>query len=285
MTAQYLRPDTLEEALDVLDQHGDDAKVIAGGTAVVLLLQQKLIAPRLLVDLSNLPALSEIHSGEDGLRIGPLQRLSEIEHSARIRSAYPALAQSAGAVGNVRIRNQATLGGNLAEADYASDPPTCLLGMDAILELSSSQGSRRVGVSDFLLGMYTTALRPNEILTGITLPPLPPGTRMTYLKFKTRSSEDRPCLGVAAFTAMEEQRVIDLRVAVGAACEIPRRLPDVEALALNQPLKENLISEIAESYAEGIETLDDLRGSSWYRKEMIRVHVRRVLEELRDGNR
>lgn len=285
MTAEFSRPSTLEEALGLLDQYGDEAKVIAGGTAVVLLLQQKLIAPQLLVDLSGIRGLSEIRNGSHGLHIGPLVSLTEVARSHEILSHYPALAQSAGSVGNVRIRNQATLGGNLAEADYASDPPTSLIGIEATLEIASLAGTRQVAISDFLLGMYTTALRPHEIITAIRLPPLPPACRMTYRKFKTRSSEDRPCLGVAAFVTFDADRVVDLRVAVGAASEIPVRLPEVEEVALDHPLTDSRISEISQAYAAGIDTLADLRGSSWYRKKMINVHVRRALEELRDGSR
>jgi len=285
MTSQYIKPDTLGQALELLDRHRDEAKVIAGGTAVVLLLQQKLIQPRYLIDLGGLADLSQMERRADGLHIGPLVRLTEIERSAAIGSAYPALAQCVGSVGNVRIRNQATLGGSLAEADYASDPPAFLLGLEAEIELTCTEGVRRVVLAEFMRGLFTTDLRPNELITDIILPPLPGDCRMAYLKFKTRSSEDRPCVGVAALAVMDAGRVSELRLVVGAACETPRRLPQAEALARGLPLSDELISEIADAYAAGIETLDDLRGSAWYRTQMVRVQVRRALEALRHGRR
>ncbi|MEJ2554960.1 MAG: FAD binding domain-containing protein [Anaerolineae bacterium] len=188
-------------------------------------------------------------------------------------------------MGNVRIRNQATLGGNLAEADYASDPPALLLALDDSVMATGPRVSRTIPLSDFFLGFYTTALQWDELITDILVPVLPPSTRMNYVKFKSRSSEDRPCLGVAVVAEFEGEICTDLRVAVGAACEVPRRLPEVEALARSQRLTDEVIAEVAEGYAANIETLEDLRGSAWYRTQMIRVHVRRALEEVRDGRR
>ena len=202
-----------------------------------------------------------------------------------VRQHLPALAEACAVVGNVRIRNQATLGGNLAEADYASDPPAVLAVLDASVSVTGPQGSREIPVRDLLLAFYTTALEPDELITDITVP-LPSSTaRMTYLKYKSRSSEDRPCVGVAALAAFDGESCTDLRIAVGAACETPQRLPEVEGSARGGPLSDTVIGEVAAAYADAIDTLEDLRGSAWYRKEMIRVHVRRALEEVRDGHR
>lgn len=291
MRPQLIQPQSLPEALDVLEQYGYDAKIVAGGTAVVLMLQQKLIAPEVLVSLGRVPDLDHIRPAEDGLHIGSLALLRDVEQSPLVRDRCPALAEACGAVGNVRIRNQATLGGNLAEADYASDPPAMLLALDASVTLTSTAGSRTVPLSDFFLGFYATALEPNEVVTDIFVPALPAEARMTYLKFKSRSSEDRPCVGVAAVATSDGAACTELRVAVGAACDAPQRLSEFEALAQGERLTDELISEIAEGYASNIETLDDLRGSAWYRTQMIRVHVRRALErclepvegEVRDG--
>lgn len=282
MSLQFLQPDTLAEALELLGQAPDDTKLIAGGTALVLMLQHQLIAPERLISLGRVPGLAEIRPSAEGLQLGSLALLREVARSAAIRTAYPALASACEVVGNVRIRNQATLGGNLAEADYASDPPAMLLALDASVVATRASGSRTIPLADFFLGFYTTALEPDEILTSILVPALPAHSRMTYLKYKSRSSEDRPCVGVAALVRLEEGVCVDLRVAVGAACEIPRRLPEIEALGVGQPLSDELIDEIAAGYAQEIETLDDLRGSAWYRTQMIHVHVQRALREVRD---
>jgi carbon-monoxide dehydrogenase medium subunit len=284
-----IQPTTLPEALDALAEHGDEAKVMAGGTAVNLMLQQRLIAPDVLVDVARIPGLDAIQEGNGSqhgsLHIGALVTLRDVELSPLVNERWPGLARACQEVGNVRIRNQATLGGNLAEADYASDPPAMLLALDAAVIVQNASASRAIPLADFFYGFYTTALEPDELITGIVVPGLPASTRMTYLKFKTRSSEDRPALGVAAVGTFENGTCTDLRIAVGAATEIPQRLPEVEALAADQSLTDDLVAEIAEGYASQIETLDDLRGSAWYRSQMIRTHVRRAVEEVRDGRR
>jgi carbon-monoxide dehydrogenase medium subunit len=280
-----LHPASLPEALAALAERGDEARVLAGGTAVVLLLYQKLIFPDVLVNLGRVPGLDTIRVEEDGLHLGPLALLRDVELSPQVQQEWPGLAQACGVVGNVRVRNQATIGGNLAEADYASDPPAMLLALDAAVTVASATGSRAIPLADFYLGFYTTALQPDELITGVFVPRLPASARMAYLKFKTRSSEDRPCLGVAAIGSFEDGLCADLRVAVGAATEIPRRLPEVEALARGQSLTDELIAEIAEGYASQVDTLDDIRASSWYRTQMIRVHVRRALQEVCNGRR
>jgi carbon-monoxide dehydrogenase medium subunit len=283
---RIIQPENLDEALQALTQYGDEAKIIAGGTALVLMLQQKLIAPGVLISLGRIPQLV-FQRQEDGyLHLGAMLLLRDLGDSERLQGRYAGLHTAFSEVGNVRVRNQATLGGNLAEADYASDPPTMLLALDASVVASSARGSRTISLSDFFLGFYTTALEPDEILTEARIPPLPAGARSTYLKFKSRSSEDRPCLGVAAVGVFDGDDVCrDLRVAIGAACGTPQRLPVVEGMVTGEVLSDALIAEIAEGYATDIETLEDLRGSAWYRTQMIRVHVARALKELRDGHR
>jgi carbon-monoxide dehydrogenase medium subunit len=280
-----LQPRTLAEALEALSEYGDEAKVLAGGTAVNLLLQQRLIAPGALIDIARIPGLDTIQEQGDGLHIGALATLRDIELSPLAKAGWPGLARACREVGNVRVRNQATMGGNLAEADYASDPPAMLLALDATVIVQNMSASRTIPLADFFYGFYTTALEPDELIVDVIVPEPPASTRRTYLKFKTRSSEDRPALGVAAVGTFDNGTCADLRIAVGAATEIPQRLPAVEALASGQPLTDDLIVEIADQYAAQIETLDDLRGSAWYRSQMIRTHVRRAVEEVRDGRR
>jgi carbon-monoxide dehydrogenase medium subunit len=281
----FIQADSLDGALATLAEYGDDAKVVAGGTALTLMLEHKLIAPDLLLGIGTLPGLNSLNLTKDGMQIGSLVSLRSLELSPEVRQAFPALAAACGEVGNVRVRNQATLGGNLGEADYASDPPTVLAILDAEVQVASQDGTRMIPLAEFFYGFFTTAIEPEELITGISIPSRPEGSRSVYLKYKSRSSEDRPCVGVAALAKVEEGVCKDLRVAVGAACEIPERLPDIEAMAVGQPMTDELIEEVAESYSTEIETLEDLRGSAWYRRQMIRVHVKRALVEVRNGNR
>jgi len=284
MNHAWLQPEKPAEVLAALAEHGPEAKLLAGGTAMVLLLQQKLIAPGVLVDLGRVSELDAIRLAEDGLHIGPMTRLRDIEWSRLVAESLPALARACGSVGNVRIRNQATLGGCLAEADYASDPPAVLLALDAEIRLEKAGGARTLPIREFALGFYSTALQPDEMITDIRIPPLPASSRTAYLRFKARSSEDRPCLSVAVVADLEDRTCRELRIALGAATEAPLRMPRIEALAKGRAFDDELISEVAEQYASQTEPIEDLRASAWYRKQMIQVYVRRALQELRDDD-
>ena len=285
MNGKYIQAESLDEVLDALENYGDEAKVVAGGTAMTLMLEHDLIAPEILLSIGQVPGLNDLKPREKGIELGPMVSLRELERSVHVKSNFPALSTACGSVGNVRVRNQATLGGNLGEADYASDPPTVLMVLDAEVTAKSKKGARLIPISEFFHGFFTTDLQPEEIITQISLPALPKDSRTVYLKYKSRSSEDRPCVGVAVLGVLEEGICRDLRVAVGAACEIPTRLQSVETMAKGQTLTDALIEEIADRYAKEIEPLEDLRGSAWYRRQMIRVHVRRALVEVRNGRR
>lgn len=282
---RFLQPETLAEAVDLLDADPAGRTVVAGGTALVLMLHAGKVAPDALVSLARVPNLNSIWLSGDKLYFGALCLMSQIATSAVVRQYLPALARACDVIGSIRIRNQATIGGNLAEADYATDPPAALLALSAIVNVAGSSGERHIPIAEFYRGDYRTALQSGEIITSVSILLLPPNTRMTYLKYKSGSSPDRPCVSVAAAAVFDEGRCSDVRVAVGAASPTPRRLPEIEVLANGQPLSGDLIAEIAEGYAREIEPLDDLRGSAWYRTRMIRVHVRRALEALRNGGR
>ena len=274
----FLQPRSVDEAVAALVRYGDDARPIAGSTALSILLRQGLIQPRALVSLMGLPDLNLIQRDDGLLRIGALVTHREVEASHVIKAAIPALATTFGRVGNVRVRNAATVGGVLAEADYASDPPCAFLAMDAVVEVVGRDGGRTIPVRDFFKGFYETALTAGEIVTHVRVPIPVERTFSVYEKFITRSSEDRPCVGVfAAVRLADDQRCTELRVAVGAASEVPQRFPEVEMLAHGQMLDEEIQRSVADGYAERIETLSDLRGSAWYRTEMVRVWVARAI--------
>lgn len=283
---KFLEPTNLPEAIALLTQYADDAKLLAGGTSVVLMLQQKLIAPSVLISLGRIPNFDYIRLEEDGLHIGALTRIRDLEHSEIIRKFSPALANTFHVVANVRVRNQATLGGNLSAADYAADPPAMLTALDAHLRVQGPAGLREIPLRDFFLSFYVTVLEPDEILTEVIIPSLPSSARAAYHKYTSISAEGRPCVAVGAVADFQPDGICaDLRVAIGAAVETPQRLKPVEAMATGQVLSDELIAAIAEAYADGLDPLTDVRGSAWYRREMIRVFVKRALQEVRDGDR
>jgi carbon-monoxide dehydrogenase medium subunit len=273
------RPETLDAAIELLQHYGEDARIVAGSTAVTIMVRQRLIAPAALVAIVGIEGLSGIRRVDGHLEIGALTTHREVERSPLVRETIPVLAETFGVVANVRIRNVATVGGVLAEADYASDPPAVLLALDAEIVARGPSGERTIPIASFFRAFYETALAPNEVLTAVRVPVPSAGTGASYQKFVTRSSEDRPCVGViAAVRLAGDGSIDDLRVAVAAAAETPQRFNDVEATARGQELDDGLARRIAEDYAGRIHPLEDLRGSAWYRSQMIRVWVRRAIE-------
>lgn len=278
---RLLQPTSLPEALSLLAAHGEDARVVAGGTALVLMLKNGLIAPSVLLSLGRLSDLNYVrHEPGTGLRIGALATVRDVESSGAVRANNPSLAYTYGQVANIRVRNAATVGGNLSEADYASDPPCVLVAQRALVRVRSVRGEREIPVTAFFRGAYETALATDEILTEVVVPDPAPGSRAAYIKYVSRSSEDRPCVGVAAVIETNADGTCrELRLVAGAVSEVPQEVASVEAMAQGRALTDELVREIAEGYAAAIEPLSDLRGSDWYRKQMIRVFTRRAIQQ------
>jgi aerobic carbon-monoxide dehydrogenase medium subunit len=276
----FVQPTSIAETVDALKTYAGEARLLAGGTALSILLRERLIHPSALISLHAVPDLGVIELLDDHVRLGALVTHREIERSALVQATLPVLAQAFGVVGNVRIRHAATVGGVLAEADYASDPPAVFLALDASVEAAGPTGVRQIPISDFFVGFYETALAPDECITAVHIPIPAAETRAVYEKYITRSAEDRPCIGVAATVRLspDASTCEELRVAVGAAAETPRRFPDVELSAHGTSLADDVIQAIADAYADRIDTLSDMRGSAWYRTEMIRVWVRRAIQ-------
>jgi aerobic carbon-monoxide dehydrogenase medium subunit len=281
-TLTFLRPNTIGEAVAMLREHGDEARIVAGSTALTIMLRQHLVEPAVLVSIGRLPdaGLSDITIADGHLRIGALVTHRDVELSPMVRERIPVLASTFGKVANVRVRNVATVGGVMAEADYASDPPAVLLALDAEIEATGPDGTRSIPAREFFLAFYSTALEATEIVTAVRVPELGQGTRAVYEKFVTRSSEDRPCVGVMAAVRFgaDGRTAADVRIAVGAASEVPQRFPELEAELVGSELADEQVREVAGAYSDRIDTLDDMRGSAWYRKEMVRVWVRRAVE-------
>ena len=271
-------PVTLEEASQVLAGYGGEARAIAGGTALVLMVRQGLLRPPALVRLDRIAGLVSVAVQDGTLRIGALATLGAVHDAPLVQQQVPVLAGACGLVGNVRVRNAATLGGNVCEADYASDPPAVLVALDARLRIAGGRGTREAPVAEVIRDFYETTLAPDELATEVVVPIPEAGTRGVYLKFVTRSSEDRPCVGVAAVMRCgADGRIVDLRVAVGAVAGRPLRLPGIEATAVGQQPSEELFEHVASEYSAAADPVGDVRGSAAYRKEMIAVFVRRAL--------
>jgi len=276
-----VEPRSVEEAVGALRQHGDEAKVIAGGTALVLMLKNRLVSPEVLVSLGRVEGLSGIsYEPGVGLRLGALVTIRQAETSPVVREHFPTLAETFGKVASVRVRHQATVGGNMSEADYASDPPCVLVALRARAVAQGPNGRREIPLTDFFKDFYETALEPDEVLTEVIVPEASKAAKQTYIKYVTRSSEDRPCIGACAWVDVDETGACrELRVTLGAVAGTPQEFGEAEGWAQGQQLGPDLIRQIAEHYSEHVDPIGDMRGSAWYRKQMAAVFTRRAIEE------
>lgn len=274
-----VEPTTLEDACGLIADN-DDAKAIAGGTALLTLIKHGIFVPKTLVNLKKIQAASDISYGaQTGLRIGALTTIYDIEASPLVRQHYAVLAEACHVVANIRIRNMATIGGNLAHGDYQSDPPTVLVALEAVVELLSRTGMRQMKLADFLKGSYETALEPGELVSALIVPPAD-HLRGTYTKFTTGSSEERPCAGIAAIASMDEGVCLELRLVVGAVSPKPVRLQSGESIARGERLTQELIERIAQDAERHVDPIDDLRGTADYKRHLVHVLTRRALSAL-----
>ena len=269
-------PRSLAEACSALSN--TEARPVAGGAALLTIIKQGLLAPKALVNLKKIRDGSVISfDPRQGMRIGALATINEIETSPLVREHYPILADACHVV---RIRNMATIGGNLAHGDYQSDPPTVLVALDARVEIASGRGTRAMKLGEFQRGSYATALDPGELITGIFIPPLAQGFQGSYIKFTTGSSEERPCAGVAALARMENGACRELRLAVGAVSPRPLRIAAAEEMARGQTFHPQLIERIAAEAARAVDPIEDVRGPADYKRHLVGVLVRRAIIDL-----
>jgi carbon-monoxide dehydrogenase medium subunit len=259
----WLAPTSLEEALALKAEHGDEATVVAGGTFLAILLNARLIAPQRYLALRDIPDFAYVEAN-GGLRLGAMTTHRAVELSPVVRERWPALARTFALVASPRVRNQATVGGVLADADYASDPPALLTALGARAVAARAGGRREIPLEELITGYYETSLEPDELIVEVCVPLQ---GRAVYRKFRSRSHEDRPCVGVAA-----AERDGELRVVVGAVADRPQWFP--ELCVGDDP------AEVGRRYAEALEPISDARGSAEYRRRVVAVEVRRALEEL-----
>lgn len=277
----FLEPATVQEASRLLAEHGDDARVIAGGTALMLGMRQRMLAPTHLISVARIERLHGIDLDARGwLRIGALSRHTDIARSALVRRHAPVLAEMAAQVANPQVRNQGTVGGNLCYADPSTDPPGCLVALDACVVLGSSRAERTLTMEEFLVDYYVTALEPDEIVLEIRVPPQAAPARGAYTRFLRTAAEHRPLVNVALVAQNDGGVCRQARLVVGASTPVPRRLRGVEALLEGRIVDAALAAQAAARAAAAITPLSDLRGSADFRRDMVRVVVLRTVARL-----
>jgi carbon-monoxide dehydrogenase medium subunit len=274
-----LQPRSLPEAVALLKEHGDDARALGGGTTLVILMKQRALHYPYLIDLQSIPGLGEIKSEAAGARIGTLVTHRAVETSPLVQQAFPALAQAFSHIGNVRLRQTASVGGNLAHADYRLDPPPPLLVLGAEVTAFGPDGARTIPLKNFFRGMYETALQPGELLVDVKIPFMPAGSRSSYLRYTALSANDWPCLGVAGLVVKSNGRCKELRLALGGVAATPLLVDGLE-FTRDQVIDQGLIDKVLEIVEQQISPFSDLRGSEWYKRRMARLFVKKTLERL-----
>src|SRR5438477_989265 len=277
----YIEPERLDEALEILAADPDDTLVMAGGTSLVILMKQDLVRPERVLGLRRIAELRAIGATDGGLALGALATHGALARSPAVRAHAPALAATFAAVATVRIREQATLGGNLAHADPAQDPPVTLLALDGVAVARSRFGERRIPLDALFVDLFETSLEPGEILLRVELPRLPAGARATYKKFLPATLDDYATVSVAAVIATDASGVCThARIALGGAATVPLRAREAERSLTGRRLDDAAIREAAAPAAAATDPIDDLAGSAAYKRAMAEVWTERALREV-----
>ena len=277
---ELVEPTTVQEAIALLNSEDRSVRAIAGGTALMLMMKTRLFQPTRLVSLRRLNGdVRGIRVNESGgLRIGAMTSLAELEYSPELAKAYPVISRALRMLSNIRIRNVATLGGHLAHGDPHMDLPPILLTLGARISAVSARGQRWIDLSNLFTGYYQTSLAKDELITAVDIPGLSAGVRCWYEKFTARSADDWPTVGAAVSYSVDSNIITEARVAVSAATDRPLRIATAEKLLVNAPPTPEVFAKAAGAASDEVEPIADLHGSASYKREMVRVHVRRALE-------
>ena len=277
---EYHAPTSLDQVFDLLDKYGDDSRVMAGGTALVIQMKQRLSQPGHVIGMRRVGSLNAIESTPEGLRIGALCTQRQIENSELVGKELPLVAATFRKVATPRIRNMATIGGGLVNGDPNQDPPPSLIALGASAVMTSKSGDRLVLLEEFFIDYYETDVQPGEILTNVMVPHAPAGSGSVYLKFLPRTADDYGTVNVAAVVSKEQDGTCkDVRIVLGAAGVTPIRAKDAEDALRGKPLTDENIRAAAVLVKDAVDPLEDFRGSADYKTDMAEVFARRAVEQ------
>ena len=277
---EYVVPGTLEEATSLLKEHGEEAKILAGGHSLIPLLKLRLAQPGTLIDLRKLVELKTIRMDGETLSIGALCTHHQVASSELVGEACPLLQQAAASIGDAQVRNLGTIGGALAHGDPAADYPAAVLATEARIGSRSADGSRETAASDFFIDMLVTALEPGEILTEIRIPAVR-DAGACYLKMEQRAS-GFAIVGAAALVQVQNGSFSSLRLAFNGVASRPYRAAAVEAALEGQDTSAERVAEACSRSAEGVELLGDIHASEAYRAHLATVYGRRAIQAALD---
>lgn len=274
---EYIRPTSIAEAVGVLSERGEEAFILGGGSAAVVMLRLGVVRPECVVDLGGIEEMRGLRRN-GGLRIGALASIRNLELDGGVRAAYPLLAEAASQVANVRVRNAATVGGAVAYGEPQTDTPTALTASGAVVRIAGVSGERSVPIGEFYVGPYETVLEHGEIVAGIDVPEPPQHTGGSHVKFTVGSPENKPVANASALVTLDPSSgaCVGARVVMGAAGPVPVVASAGEALLGSEPSPER-IAEVAAAAAEEADPIEDLRGPEWYKRRILRILVERAL--------
>lgn len=276
----YVAPTSLDEAIKLLAESGGDAKILAGGHSLLPAMKLRLAQPAKIIDLRKVPGLNEIKVDANGTTIGSMVTHADVARSPEVQRALPALAEAASLVGDLQVRNRGTLGGSLAHADPAGDPPAAFLALDGSIVAKGPNGERTIPGTEFFIDILTTALAEDEIVTAVTFPTLAAGTGTAYAKFDHPASH-YALTGVAAAVKLDGSgNVESVKVGVTGVGPKPYRATAVEEALVGKGA--DAIADAAAHAADGIDCNDDIHASAEYRAHLATVFTRRALQAAFD---
>jgi aerobic carbon-monoxide dehydrogenase medium subunit len=275
----YEAPDTLDEAIALLQQYGDEAKILSGGHSLIPMMKLRFASPEHIIDINNIPGLSHITVDGDTLKIGALTRESDLEHSDVLKAHFAIFGDATKLIADPQVRNRGTLGGNLAHGDAANDHPAVMLALNATVIATGPNGAREIPIDEFFLGFYTTALEPDEILTEIQIPMPAAGTGSAYHKLE-RKVGDYATAGAAVQLTLDANGVCTYAgIGLTNVNPLPLRASRSEAALLGKTLTEAVIAEAAQYASEDCNPSADLRGDEEYKRAMVGVLVKRMIHK------
>jgi carbon-monoxide dehydrogenase medium subunit len=278
---EYFEPKTLEEACELLAKYGNNARVLAGGTDLLVKTKLRTVTLKQIVNIQRLSNLNYIKRNEKGIRIGSLTTVREIKKSDVIRKEYTALFEAAHSTGGVQIRNMATIGGNLCTASPSADVGCCLVALSAMLKFASLNGTRTCPIKGFFVGPGVTVLKADEILTEIQVPSLPPNTGTSFQKIG-RVSEDIAKVNAAAALTISKGMCKNISISIGSCAPTIIRAEKAERFLVGKELKEDVIEEAANIASGETNPITDVRSTTEYRKHLSKVLVSRAIQKAQE---
>lgn len=279
----HLESKTVEEACSLLSKYKGKAKVIAGGTDLLPAMRNREVTPAYIINVRSISNLGYIHyTDAEGLKIGALVTLYDIESSPIIREKFPMVADAASKIGTPQVRNMGTIGGNLCNAAPSADTAPPLIGLEAKAKINGPNRERVIALEEFFIGPGENALQADEILTEIQIPNPPPHTRGVYLKLPARTMVDLAVVGVAVVVTLDdkERSIVDAKIVLGAVAPTPVRARQAEDIIKSKAISRELIEKAAEAAAGEAKPISDLRGSASYRKEMVNTLTKRAIRQV-----